>query len=195
MDVETLSMALGTTSIQPRFENPREILGNRLREGSIYRLLVDEGDLLFPDDYFADLYTRSVRGRPTVPARVLAMVTVFQALEGLSDREAIDHLDVDLRRQAACGVDAGAEAFHPTARHHRTGEPIAISTQRERVQVVGRMLNAMTEWGWPESPRRRLVFERDSPRRPRPLPRYLPADVDRRLAEALVAAASEPFAN
>lgn len=73
------------------------------------------------------------------------------------------------------------------ARHHRTGEPIAISTQRSRVQVVGRMLNAMTEWGWQEAPRRRLVFERDSPRRPRPLPRYLPADVDRRLAEALEA--------
>ena len=111
---ENLSMALGTTSIQPRFENPREILGDRLREGSIYRLLADEGDRLFPDDYFADLYTRSVRGRPTVPARVLATVMVLQAFEGLSDREAIDHLEVDLRWQAACGVDTGAAAFHAT---------------------------------------------------------------------------------
>lgn len=29
---------------------------------------------LFPDDYFAVLYTTSVRGRPTVPARTLATV-------------------------------------------------------------------------------------------------------------------------
>lgn len=107
-------MALGTTSLQPRFENPREILGDRLREGSIYRLLADEGDRLFPSDYFADLYTRSVRGRPTVPARVLATVMLLQAFEGLSDREAVDHLEVDLRWQAACGVDTGAVAFHST---------------------------------------------------------------------------------
>ena len=112
--VENLVMALGTTSIQPRFENPREILGDRLREGSIYRLLADEGDRLFADDYFADLYVRSVRGRPTVPARVLATVMLLQAFEGLSDREAVDHLEVDLRWQAACGVNTGAEAFHST---------------------------------------------------------------------------------
>jgi len=111
---ENLSMALGTTSLQPRFENPRDILGDRLREGSIYRLLADEGDRLFPNDYFADLYIRSVRGRPTVPARVLATVMLLQAFEGLSDREAVDHLEVDLRWQAACGVDTGAEAFHST---------------------------------------------------------------------------------
>lgn len=43
-----MSMALGTTSLQPRFEDPREIPENRLREGSIYRLLGDEGDCLFP---------------------------------------------------------------------------------------------------------------------------------------------------
>ncbi len=62
-------MALGATVMQERFENPREILGDRLREGSLYRLLSDTGDRLFGDDYFADLYKRSVLGRPTVPAR------------------------------------------------------------------------------------------------------------------------------
>ena len=99
-------MALGTATIQPPFENPRE--------GSIYRLLADEGHKLFPDDYFADLYADSVRGRPTIPARVMATVIMLQAFEGLSDREATDRLEVDLRWQAACGVDTGTEAFHPT---------------------------------------------------------------------------------
>jgi integrase len=69
--------------------------------------------------------------------------------------------------------------------NHRTGEPVAISTRRSRVQAVGRMLDAMGEWGWDEAPGRRLVFERDSPRLPRPLPRYLPPDADRRLADEL----------
>jgi hypothetical protein len=107
-------MALGTAPLQQRFDNPAEILGERLREGSLYKLLADHGDVLFPDDYFADLYTGSAKGRPTVPARVLATVMVLQAFEGLSDREACDRLEVDLRWQAAAGVDTGAQAFHPT---------------------------------------------------------------------------------
>jgi hypothetical protein len=39
---------------------------------------------------------------------------VLQAQEGLSDQEACDHLECDLRWQAAAGVDAGYVAFHPT---------------------------------------------------------------------------------
>ena len=121
-------MALGVGLVQQRFENPREILGDRLREGSIYRLLADHGDRLFPDDYFADLYKVSSRGRPTVPARVLATVMLLQAHEGLSDREAADRLEVDLRWQAAAGVDTGAEAFHPTV----------LVGQRNRLRASGR---------------------------------------------------------
>jgi Transposase domain (DUF772) len=105
-------MALGVAQVDQRFENPRELLGDRLK--GIYRLLADEGERLFPHDYFADCYTDSRRGRPTVPARVLATVMVLQAHEGLSDGEACDRLECDLRWQAAAGVDAGAQAFHPT---------------------------------------------------------------------------------
>src|SRR5215211_2102370 len=105
-------MALGAAPVQQCFENPAVLLGDRLR--GVYRLLADHGDCLFPDDYFADLYKNSKLGRPTVPARVLATVMVLQAQEGLSDQEACDHLECDLRWQAAAGVDAGYGAFHPT---------------------------------------------------------------------------------
>jgi hypothetical protein len=108
-------MALGRSKAQQRFENPREILGDRLREGSIYRLLADHGHQLFGDDYFADLYAESVRGRPTIPARVMATVMLLQAFEGLSDAEATDRLEFDLRWQAAAGVDTGYVSFHPTS--------------------------------------------------------------------------------
>lgn len=97
-----------------RFENPRDILGDRLKEGSLYRLLADHGHRMFPDDYFADLYKDSPRGRPTVPARVLATTMLLQSFEGLSDREACDRLEVDLRWQAAAGVDVGDESFDHT---------------------------------------------------------------------------------
>jgi hypothetical protein len=108
-------MALGAAVVQERFESPRVLLGDRLREGSIYRLLADEGDRLFGDDYFADLYRDSARGRPTIPARVMATTMLLQAFEGLSDAEACDRLEVDLRWQAAAGVQCGHVGFHPTS--------------------------------------------------------------------------------
>ena len=86
-----------------------------VREGSIYRLLADHGHQLFGDDYFADLYEESVRGRPTIAARVMATVMLLQAFEGLSDAEATDRLSFDLRWQAAAGVDTGYGSFHPTS--------------------------------------------------------------------------------
>jgi Transposase DDE domain/Transposase domain (DUF772) len=141
-------MALGAAVVQQRFESPRELLGDRLREGSIYRLLADHGDRLFPDGYFADLYKESVRGRPTVPARVLATVMVLQAFEGLSDREATDRLEVDLRWQAAAGVDAGVEAFHATVLVGQRNRLRASSRPRrlfEDTKVVARRLGALRD--------------------------------------------------
>jgi hypothetical protein len=111
---ENGGMALGRAQHQRGFQDPRDILGERLREGSLYRLLADHGPVMFPDGYFADLYSASALGQPTVPARVVATVMVLQAFEGLSDREACDRLEADLRWQAAAGVDVGHRAFHPT---------------------------------------------------------------------------------
>ncbi|MGH9003010.1 MAG: IS1182 family transposase [Acidimicrobiia bacterium] len=105
-------MALGTAQHQQRFDTPRDLLGDRLK--GIYRLLADHGEQLFARDYFADCYKDSARGRPTVPARVLATTMVLQAHEGLSDAEACDRLERDLAWQAAAGVHTGYEAFHPT---------------------------------------------------------------------------------
>jgi hypothetical protein len=107
-------MALGTSDKQRRFDDPVAVLGDRLKDGSIYKLLAEHGHEMFPDDYFADCYSNSREGRPTVPARILATVMILQAFEGLSDREATDRLSFDLRWQAAAGVSIGEEAFHPT---------------------------------------------------------------------------------
>ncbi len=105
-------MALGVAPRQQRFKCPRELLGDRLR--GIYRLLADHGDRLFGDDYFSDLYKESRRGRPTIPARVLATVMILQAHEGSVGSGGCDRLECDLRWQAAAGVDTAAGAFHPT---------------------------------------------------------------------------------
>ena len=69
--------------------------------------------------------------------------------------------------------------------NHRTGTPIAASTAKARILTVGSFLDAITEWGWPEAPPRRLIFPRDAPKLPHPLPRYLPPDQERALLAAL----------
>ena len=69
--------------------------------------------------------------------------------------------------------------------NHRTGTPIAASTAKQRIQAVGSFLDAIAEWGWAEAPARRLIFPRDAPKLPHPLPRYLPPDQERALLAAL----------
>jgi IS5 family transposase len=82
-------------------------------EGSVHALLADHRQRLFPDEMFADLFG-SGRGRPSVPADVVATVMVLQALEGLSDREAVRQLATNIAWKAACGLALTDEAFHST---------------------------------------------------------------------------------
>lgn len=99
-------------------------------------------------------------------------------------------VDPDLRSLARLDRQRHIEPYLAAvaqARNPRTGAPLSVSERRGRILTVGRMLTDIAEWGWPEAPVRRLVFARDVPRLPRPLPRYLPPDADRRLAAALEA--------
>jgi transposase len=82
-------------------------------DGSVYGFLADHRRELFPDDLFADLFP-SGRGRPSVPADVVATVMVLQALEGLSDREAARQLACNIAWKVACGLALTDQGFHPT---------------------------------------------------------------------------------
>ena len=88
--------------------------------------------------------------------------------------------DLDRRRHIETYLTATAEATNS-----RTGAPIQASERRGRILAVHCLLNDIAEWGWPEAPKRRLVFRSDIPKLPRALPRYLTPDLDRRLTQAL----------
>ncbi len=80
-----------------------------MSEGSVEAFLADHRRVLFPDALFADLFA-SGRGRPSIPADVIASVMVLQALEGLSDRDAARALRDRISWKVACGLaldDAG----------------------------------------------------------------------------------------
>jgi integrase len=67
----------------------------------------------------------------------------------------------------------------------KNGELITRADQARRILAVSSFLTDVCEWGWEDAPTRRLIFRSDIPRLPRPLPRYLPVDADRRLSDAL----------
>ena len=81
-------------------------------EGSVFAFLADHRREVFPDGLFDDLF--AVSGRPSVPVDVGASVIVLQALQGLSDRDAVAALRCDLRWKVACGLAIDDAAFHPT---------------------------------------------------------------------------------
>jgi hypothetical protein len=105
--------------VQGRSDPQRELLdtaalvGHLVPAGSVYGFLAEHRARLFPDGLFVDLFP-SGRGRPSVPADVIASVLVLQALQDLSDTEAMDALRCDLRWKVACGLPIDHEGFHPT---------------------------------------------------------------------------------
>ena len=80
-------------------------------EDSMHAFLADHRRELFPDELFADLFP-SGRGRPSVPADVVATVTVLQALEGLSDRDAAAALRTDIAWKVAAGLALDDGGIH-----------------------------------------------------------------------------------
>jgi len=79
-------------------------------KGSVEAFLADHRKELFPDEMFEDLFS-SRRGRPSIPADVVASVMVLQALEGLSDRDAARALRDRISWKVACGLSLDDEGF------------------------------------------------------------------------------------
>lgn len=102
--------------MQGKSDPNRELLdaaalcGALVPEGSVEAFLADHRGELFPDEFFADLFT-SKRGRPSIPADVVATVMVLQSLEGLSDREAARALRDRISWKVAAGLSLDDPGF------------------------------------------------------------------------------------
>jgi Transposase domain (DUF772) len=105
--------------VQGRADPQREVLdvesvaGHLLPQGGVFAFLAAHRGELFPDEMFSDLF--ATRGRPSIPADVIAAAIVLQTLHGLSDEAAAEALTFDLRWKAACGLAVTGRAFHPTS--------------------------------------------------------------------------------
>src|SRR3546814_8666546 len=62
------------------------LVGHLVAPGSMFAFLADHRLDLFGDNEFEDLFP-SGKGRPSIPASVMASILVLQTLHDLSDRE------------------------------------------------------------------------------------------------------------
>jgi hypothetical protein len=133
--------------VQGESDRQRELLdvesvaGHLLEPGSVFALLAEHRDRLFPAELFADLFPSRL-GRPSIPGEVVASVIVLQALYGHSDREAVDALTFDLRWKAACGYAIDAKGFDSSALTYWR-KRLAASERPQRIfEVVREVITA-----------------------------------------------------
>jgi transposase len=77
---------------------------------TFYGFLASQRGKLFRDENFAELYC-SDNGRPSVPPSILAMSLVLQTYDGVSDDEAKQRADFDLRWKVALGIEINDRPF------------------------------------------------------------------------------------
>jgi IS5 family transposase len=114
------------------------LVGHLVPAGSMFAFLAAHRGELFTDEDFADLFP-SGRGRPSVPASVMASVMVLQVLHDCSDSGAAEAARCDLRWKAACGFPLDHAGFDPSTlvywrrRLARSDRPHRISGAVRRV--------------------------------------------------------------
>jgi transposase len=111
-------------------------------KGNPYLRLRDELGPVFRDADFADLYPR--RGQPALPPWKLALVTVMQFAEDLSDRQAADAVRGRIDWKYALGLELDDPGFHFSALSEFRGRLTAAGAQR---LLLDEMLEACKDRG------------------------------------------------
>jgi len=102
-------MSLKPVPIAPIPEMTARIAKAAFPKGNLYLRLRDELGTLYTDKDFAALYPK--RGQPGLPAGRLALVTVMQFLENLSDRQAAEAVRARIDWKYALGMELTDTGF------------------------------------------------------------------------------------
>ena len=101
---------LGRRSAQRGLFEADTLLADFVGQRTFYGFLASQRDELFRDEDFAALYCRD-NGRPSVPPSLLATALVLQTYDGVSDDEAKQRADYDLRWKVALGIEVETRPF------------------------------------------------------------------------------------
>jgi hypothetical protein len=103
----------GVERVDRELLDAHALVGGLVPAGSMFWFLAEHRQELFADGEFEDLFP-SGRGRPSIPASVMASVLVLQALHDFSDREAAEAARCDLRWKVATGLALDHKGFDPS---------------------------------------------------------------------------------
>jgi transposase len=103
----------GEERMDRQFLDAEMLAGHLIPPGSMFAFLADHRAGVFPDEEFAGLFP-SGRGRPSVPAAVMAAVMALQTLHDYSDRETAEAVRFDVRWKVACGLAVDDPGFDPS---------------------------------------------------------------------------------
>jgi transposase len=81
-------MSLKSLPIPPVPEETARVAHAVFPRGNVFMQLRDTLGVIYTDEAFADLFP--IHGQPALAPWRLALVTVFQGMEGLTDRQAAD---------------------------------------------------------------------------------------------------------
>ena len=101
---------LGQRSAQLGMFEADTLYGEFVGKGTFYGYLASQRGELFRDEDFSALYCPN-NGRPSVPPSLLASALVLQTYDGVSDDEAKQRADYDLRWKVALGIEVERRPF------------------------------------------------------------------------------------
>lgn len=100
----------GVERVDRELLDARALVGHLVPAGSMFAFLAEHRRELFADSDFDDLFG-SGRGRPSIPASVMASILVLQTLHDYSDRETAEAARCDLRWKVATGMALDDKGF------------------------------------------------------------------------------------
>jgi transposase len=124
-------------------EETRKVAKAVFPKGNVYLWMRDEIGELYRDALFADLY--SSRGQPTFSPGRLALVSVMQYMEGLTDRQAAEAVRARIDWKYALGLelaDPGFDFSILSEFRHR------LATSQEKQLLLNILLEELVKRGW-----------------------------------------------
>lgn len=106
-EVQEMSLKLEVGRSVP--EETRRVAKAAFPKGNVYLWIGDELGELYSDHLFIDLYP--VRGQPTVSPGRLALITIMQFMEGLTDRQAAEAVRGRIDWKYALGLELTDSGF------------------------------------------------------------------------------------
>ena len=136
-------MSLHAQPGYPIPEETRRVARGIFPDGNLVMRLRDELGELYTDSMFGELFPK--RGQPAESPGRLALVTVLQFMEGLTDRQAADAVRTRIDWKYALGLELPDIGFHYSILSEFRGR--LIQGEQEQ-QFLDALLKACQEHGW-----------------------------------------------